>query len=140
MCNVLIRDSSHFTMRIARFALVGIVASGVYAVAGLSLVDGLNVPPVIASGLAYMTAIPVSFLGQKHFTFGSCGAVRRELSRFILVQALNLVLAAGIMALITDLFGQSHRLGIIVVIVSIPAVTYVLLATSVFHAYKDRQI
>ena len=136
MRKVLVQDANGVALRVVRFGLVGVIASGIYAVAGLVLIDGLGIASPIASGLAYVIAIPVSFLGQRHFTFGSRGAVRHELPRFVFVQIFNIALAIGIMALVTDVLGQSHQLGIIAVILCIPAVTFLLLATTVFRAKR----
>lgn len=125
-------------MRVGRFGLVGIAASAAYAIIALLLIEGAGLRSWAGSALAYILAIPVSFFGQKHFTFRSQGPIAGEMPAFLLLQAANIVLAAGVMAVATDVAGLPHWLGVLAVVAVIPAVTYVALARGVFLQSNDR--
>ena len=125
-------------MRIGRFGLVGIAASAAYAVFALLLIEGAGLRSWAASALAYVLAIPVSFFGQKHFTFRSRGPIASEIPAFLLLQAANVGLAAGVMALVADVAALPHALGVLAVLVVIPTVTYFALARGVFLHRNDQ--
>jgi putative flippase GtrA len=134
MSNAHLSAPARQLLRLIRFGCIGALASAVYAVGVVALVDGLGLAATVSSALAYLIAVPVSFLGQKHVTFGSGGEVRRELPRFLAVQVVNLAAAALIMQLVTGALGMSHLIGMLAVIAVIPALTYVLLSILVFEA------
>lgn len=118
--------------RMLRFAITGGIASGVYAVVALIAVDLFAMSGLGASIVAYLVAIPVSFLGQKFWAFRAKGTLRQELPRFLAVQLFNLVAAAAIMAVLVDLAGIDRLIAIATVIIAIPVLTYALLARKVF--------
>lgn len=120
-------------MRLARFGLVGGAATLAYGVIAYGLVSYGKIGDVLASVIAYAAAIPVSFLGQKFFAFRSTEPARQELVRFLVVQGFNLVLAAGVMALVTNVFDLASIWGIVAVMLTIPMITYILLAVAVFR-------
>lgn len=123
-------------LRIARFGLVGGLASATYALAVLVLVDVMAMNTSLASVLAYLLAIPVSFFGQKHFTFGSKASAQGEFARFLVVQGISLVLSLLVMRAVTDWFGWSHRVGILAVIIVIAVVNYGIMRNLVFLGRK----
>ncbi|MGQ0456439.1 MAG: GtrA family protein [Hyphomicrobium sp.] len=125
------RDPKPF-QRLFRFAVTGGVASVIYAVVTLALIDELQLASPLASVLGYLAAIPVSFWGQKTWTFQTNGEVTKEFARFLLLQAVNILLAALVMALAIDFLGFDRRFGIAAVVVLIPIITYVCLARLVF--------
>ena len=123
-------------LRIARFGLVGGLASATYALIVLVLVDAMAMNTSLASVLAYLLAIPVSFFGQKHFTFGSSAAARGEFARFLIVQGVSLLLSLVVMRAVTDWLGWSHRIGILAVIIVIAVVNYGIMRNLVFLGRK----
>ncbi|MFZ1814793.1 MAG: GtrA family protein [Rhizobiaceae bacterium] len=118
--------------QLARFAVTGGVASGVYAIVAYVCVSHAELSGTIASVIAYAIAIPVSFLGQKFWTFRSRGAIRQELSKFLMLQIGNLVAAAMVMGVLTDALSLDPVIGIMVVVIVIPILTYVVLSTRIF--------
>jgi len=124
-------------LRIVRFAITGGIASGVYAIIAIVAVDMMGMSGLGASALAYLVAIPVSFIGQKFWTFRASGTLRRELPGFLAVQAVNLVAAAVIMALLVDVLKLDRIVGVGAVVIAIPAMTYLLLSRKVFKERND---
>ena len=123
--------------RIVRFAITGGIASGVYGVVALLAVDQFAMSGLGASVLAYLIAIPISFVGQKFWAFRAKGALARELPRFLVVQGFNLAAAAMIMTILVDIIGFDRLVGIAAVILAIPAMTYILLSRKVFTQRND---
>lgn len=120
--------------RLARFGITGGLASAIYALVTLVCVDRFEASGTVASIIGYLVAIPVSFLGQKLWTFKSKGSVSRELPRFLTVQGANLVLAAAVMAVVKDILGFDRMVGIVAVVLIIPTLTYLVLSRRVFTA------
>lgn len=118
--------------RIFRFGLVGILASGTYALVVALLVEGLSVRPHVASVWGYLAGIPVSFFGQKHFTFRSKHNAWAEIVPFLIVQMVNIAASFVLMYLITEIMGLSHWIGIGAVILASAALAYLLLKVFVF--------
>lgn len=124
-------------MRLVRFALTGGLASSVYSIIAILAIDHLGVSGFYASVIGYLVAIPVSFIGQKFWTFRATGALRRELPGFLLVQGLNLIAAAIIMTVLVDFFGFDRIVGVAAVVGAIPLMTYILLSRNVFKQRID---
>lgn len=124
-------------LRIVRFGITGGIASGVYAIIAIVAVDMLGMSGLGASSLAYLVAIPVSFIGQKFWTFRATGTLERELPGFLAVQAINLVAAAVIMAILVDVLKLDRIVGVGAVVIAIPAMTYLLLSRKVFKERND---
>lgn len=124
-------------LRILRFAITGGIASAVYAVVAVMAVDLFAMSGLFASIVGYLVAIPVSFFGQKFWTFRATGSMARELPRFLIVQLVNLAAAAMIMAVLVDVMGLDRLIGVAAVVLSIPAMTYLLLARNVFVQRRE---
>lgn len=123
--------------RLFRFAVVGGAASLIYAVIAYALIKS-GMGNIIASVIAYAVAIPVSFAGQKYFTFNAAGKVPVELSLFLITQACGLILAAVIMGLADHLFGGSAVPAILCVVIAIPIINFVIMTYVIFPA-KNRK-
>jgi putative flippase GtrA len=131
------RARSEF-LRIARFALVGGSAALVYAASLLTIVHFFATSSVLSSALAYVIAIPFSFLGQKYFTFQSRGAMRRELLSFLLLQGVNLVAAVAVTHVVVDVQGLGHYAGIAAVIIAIAVISYASMALAIFRKTQGK--
>lgn len=119
--------------RLVRFAIVGGVASLSYAMIAYLLVARMGVGQVAASAIAYIAALPISFLGQKFFTFRSRGAARVEAPRFLVLQGANLALASGVTAFFAHVLNAPAIYGIIAVCVAIPLSAYLAMSIAVFR-------
>ncbi len=121
------------SLRIARFALVGGSAALVYAASLLAIVHFLATSSMVSSALAYVIAIPFSFLGQKYFTFRSRGAMWGELPSFLLLQGVNLIAAVAVTHVVVDVLGFGHYAGIAAVIIAIAVISYASMALAIFR-------
>ena len=117
---------------LVRFGIVGGSSAVAYAISLLVLVDALELGSILSSALAYLIALPVSFLGQKYFTFRSSGPVRRELPAYLALQGVNLFAAMLVTYVTVDVLGASHMIGILAVIAVISLLSYVAMALAIF--------
>ena len=85
--------------QLARFALVGLAATGIHIAVYLTLVTVQDVPPWTANLLAYGVSFAVSFTGHLRWTFGAQrdagGSTVRSLGRFVIAATAGLCLNAG---------------------------------------------
>jgi putative flippase GtrA len=120
--------------QLIRYGVIGGAASATYAVVAFVLIGHGGWRPAFASAGAYVVAIPVSYLGQKYFTFRSRQRSWHELGRFLVVQLFNLLLAAVIMHVACETFKLDRLWGIVAVVAVIPIATYAMLALAVFRS------
>ena len=122
--------------RFIRFAVVGGISSGIYAVVvAFILLTNLAVPAV-ASVIGYCAAIPFNFFAQKLYTFKSSRRAREEIWRFTLLQIANIGVSTVCLHLTVAVFGWPYYVGIACVIAVIPVATYFLMKIFVFTAPK----
>ncbi|MER8827361.1 GtrA family protein [Mesorhizobium sp. M0938] len=119
---------------LARFGLVGVAATILYAVLATVLVksERFGVTPVQASLSAYAAAAVFSYLAHKSVTFMSSGSHRSEAARFLLLTATGFAVAYAVPALLTMKLGLSPIIGILVTCLLIPAVNLLMLDRWVF--------
>ncbi len=120
-------------LRVARFGLVGGSAALIYAASLLVLVHFLNLGSLLSSAIAYLTAIPFSFLGQKYFTFQSKAKFQHELPGFLMLQGFNGVAAMAVTYVAVDILGLGHYVGIAAVIIAIAVISYGTMALKIFR-------
>ena len=117
-----------------RFGLVGLACGTWYAAIAWGLIELAEFEPPSASLLAYVSAIPLSFLGHREFTFGSRGPRLSESFKFVVVQGANMWASYQLMETATDTLSFSYWVGIGACILIVPFITFVLLNAFVFVA------
>ena len=122
--------------RLFRFASVGVVNGIIYGVFTSFFVSRFGLDGKIASVLGYLTTIPFAFYAHRSYTFGSRGAVNLEFRRFVITQAIGLLVSLFAMATIIDYFELHYSIGIIVAVVLVPIVNFLVLNTWVFSTRK----
>ncbi len=118
--------------RLARFGLVGGIAALVYALVFLAMVKFLATGSIVSSTVAYGIAIPVSFVGQKYFTFKSQGAARREFAGYLLLQAANLVVSVALTYAVIDVLGLGYYVSISGVVFFVALSSYISMRFAIF--------
>jgi putative flippase GtrA len=117
---------------LARFGLVGIAATTLYAFLAIALVKWIGFTPVQASLAAYAAAAVFSYLAHKSVTFMSSGSHRSEAARFILLTATGFAIAYAAPALLTAKLGLPPIIAILVTCLLIPAINLLMLDRWVF--------
>lgn len=119
---------------LARFGLVGIAATILYAVLAVALVESkwIGFSPVQASLAAYAAAAVFSYFAHKSITFMSNGSHRSEAARFVLLTATGFAVAYAAPALLTAKLGLPPIIAILATCLLIPAVNLLMLDRWVF--------
>jgi putative flippase GtrA len=119
---------------LARFGLVGIAATILYAALATALLewDRIGFTPVQASLGAYAAAALFSYLAHKSVTFMSGGSHRTEGPRFLLLTATGFAVAYAIPTLLTMKLGLPPIIPVLVTCLLIPAVNLFVLDRWVF--------
>lgn len=113
--------------QLSRFGFVGIVATVIHVVLGLSLHSGLGIVPFWANLLAFCCALGVSFLGQTRLTFPHATADATAFLRFATVALTGLALNQTIVWLVTSALDRPYWLALAIIVLTVPWVTFALL-------------
>jgi putative flippase GtrA len=113
--------------QLARFGLVGIVATAVHVMVGMGLHAGGGMTPFWANLIAFCCALGVSFLGQTRLTFPGAAMGRGAFARFTLVAMTGLGLNQIIVWLVTSVFAGPYWLALAFIIGTVPAGTFLML-------------
>jgi len=123
--------------RLARFGVVGVGCSVLYAVLAWSLTTWAGLPATTASVAAYALAGVPSYLGQKLFTFRSKARHTDAAPRFLALFAVGAAIAAAAPLLLTQRLGLPPLVAIVFTCIAVPLINYVLLGRLVFRARAD---
>lgn len=116
-------------MRVARFAVSGLISTGTHIAVALSLTS-LGWGPGPANGGAFCVALIISWYLNTVWTFGKSPA-RAQFARYAAVSVLGF-LATVTIAELVRMAGGTDLLGIAVVVLLVPAMTYSLHAMWTF--------
>ena len=125
-CEAAARRISAELLALARFAIVGFIATGVHIGTAWVLIGQMQLPPLLANLLAFSVAFGLSFLGHYVWVFRSRRDWRSALGRFFLVAACGLLLNNVVLVWILRSRLLSPELSVAVSAFVIPVLTYVL--------------
>lgn len=117
--------------KMLRFAVVGVVVTGSYALTTFAGIEWAGWHPALAGFAACAVAIVVSYLGQKYFTFRSDEEHRIELPKFLAACMLAVVVSTASLTTITEL-GLDYRLGILISALLLPLCNFTVMNLWVF--------
>ncbi|MDJ0943883.1 MAG: GtrA family protein [Kiloniellales bacterium] len=117
-----------------RFGVVGAAATVVHAGMVVFLVEVLGLEPVWANVLAFLTALPVSYLGNFHWTFAAEGHHGRRLPRFVFTQAFGFTSSQTIMFVVVEVLRLHYGIALAIVVTTVPLMSYILSRKWVFSA------
>ncbi|MFT5139159.1 MAG: putative flippase GtrA [Lysobacterales bacterium] len=118
--------------RILRFCSVGAVSSALYFVLASMITYLFPDHEVTASVTAYSACIGFSFIFQKYFAFRSTRPFKFELAKFTVVSLLGLSLSTGIVYVAVTSFGISAYGSYMIVVATVPFLSYILFSRFVF--------
>jgi len=130
-----LQSQSALTAKLARFAGVGALATGLYVAVAWVAVEAFGLAPLPASLFGYVAAIGVSYLGQKRLTFRSAGAHRIELPRFLATSVLAFAGSVGSMAAVTGA-GWDYRFGLVAAALAVPLASFAAMNFWVFRRQR----
>jgi putative flippase GtrA len=110
--------------QLRRFVVVGVAATATHVAVALLCIEllGLGVQP--GTFVAFTCALILSYLLNRAWTYQAGGRHRRQLPRFVLVSLAGYGLNAAIMALATELLGRHYLVGVAVVVMVLPMLTF----------------
>ena len=107
------------------FGAVGIFATVIHYSVALLCIEQLDMQPLIANVIAYCSAVIVSYLGHSSLTF-KAKRTKSNAIKFVTVSLLALTASQAILHFLTIYTPLNHRLILLVVVFSIPALSFVL--------------
>ncbi len=118
-----------------KFGVIGAPAAVVHVGMVVFLVEVPNLEPVWANVLAFLTALPVSYFGNFHWTFAAEGQHGRRVPRFVFTQTLGFASSQTIMFVVVEVMRLHYGIALAAVIMTVPLMSYLLSRSWVFsHA------
>ena len=118
---------------LSAFGLVGVVATGVYAVVANAAIYLLGVEAKSASVFGFVIGSVFSFFAQGRVTFQVDRPDRRNVIRFCAQTIISLLISYYAIWVVVDLGGYPAILGTIIVCILIPAFNYLGMKFFVFR-------
>jgi len=121
---------------VSRFALVGLTATGIYAVLAMLLGSWMrdDAGQAAASLVAYGAAAVFSYCAHRIFTFASSGAYRFEIPRFVVLTLSGVTISFIVPLVLAQWLLLPMIIPVAVVCVVIPLLNYIALDRWVFGA------
>jgi putative flippase GtrA len=129
------RFDSLWSLRLSRFAAIGITSTTIYAALAF-IFSHLGLTATGASVLAFLLAAIFSYAGHKYVTFVSGGRHAFELPRFLVLSVAGLAVVSILPAFLTGMLGLPAAAPFLLACVVIPIVNYVVLGIWVFAPGK----
>jgi putative flippase GtrA len=117
------------------FAIVGASATAVHAGVAFLAKQQLHMSAIEATTTAYCVAVGVSYFGNARFTFRRAVLHGPQMARFAVVSLSGLLLNLALTWLLVNRLGLPFWFGLGVVVVAIPALSFV---ASRLWAFRDR--
>jgi len=121
-----------WSLRLSRFATIGVASTLLYAVLALGLVH-LGVDTTWASVIAFLLAAVFSYAGHKYVTYASGGRHVFEFPRFLALSLVGLGVVSILPVLLVGLLGMPPAIPILAACLVLPAFNYVVLGRWVFR-------
>lgn len=116
--------SDHVTKKALRFAITGLVVTGLHVIVAASIIRHIHPDPALANGVAFLAATTLSYITNTIWSFSNA-INRSNFSRFILVSFTGLLLAM-IVSGTAEHFRLHYMYGIGLVACTVPPVTFLL--------------
>lgn len=108
------------------FAVVGVAATLTHVIAALAARELGGLSPLAANFVGYACAVGVSYLGNARFTFRRAVLHGPQFVRFVVVSLAGLGLTQGLTWLLVEQAAWPFWMGLAVVAVAVPALSFVL--------------
>ena len=108
--------------RLARFGLVGVGATLVYATVFALSVKELGVTPVVGTTIGYILSTAVSYFGHQGFSFAVSADHGDYLPRFAVLSIISYLISTGMVAVIVNVLQLPYSIAVAVPTVTIPII------------------
>jgi putative flippase GtrA len=116
-----------------RFSLVGIIATFIYFISANLLIYTNIVSPIIASSIAFIITMPISFLGHRNFTFQAGQNNISYLKRYLCYAIIGFACSNLIIFLTTLTSLINAYIGVAMVTLVLPIINFLALKFFVFY-------
>lgn len=121
--------------QLAKFASVGVLATGLHVVVALALNHFAGVEPLRANFMAFLVATLWSYFGNWAWTFGARDRVRSSAPKFLAMSLIAFALNQSIVYVVTKIEGLPLAVAMIPVVAIIPAFSFWLARTHIFKQH-----
>ena len=122
--------------RVLRYGLVGAGVTLFYTLVTVGLLKGHVVrDPTLATAMASILTLPVSFLAHRRITYADVANHKTQWTRFIVLSGMNFVISTGSMKVV-DLCGAPYWVGLIIGFILVPLANYTVSTLWVFKTTK----
>lgn len=119
---------------IARFAVVGVLATLTHFVILYALVEHVGLSPSLANGTAFLCAVCVTWMGQSRWVFAGHGHTSMaKLLRFAVSLTVGLLANVAIMLFVTEGMTLDYRIGFAIVSLVVPVLSFAINKLWVFR-------
>ncbi len=116
-----------FITEITRFGIIGLIATAVHFAILTLGVEHLSVPPTPATGLAFICALSITYLGQSLWVFHERSHHGpAQMMRFAVSLTIGLLANMATMAACVHVLGLGYRTGFVLGLVVVPALSFVI--------------
>jgi len=112
--------------QIATFGTAGVIATLVHVVIGVSLNRFAGLSPFVSNLIAFPLATCVTLLSNSRLTFRGHGGGAQSLLKALATVLFGLALNQIIVVIVADWLGYPYEIALIVIIATVPAVTFLL--------------
>ena len=121
---------------LARFGVVGVIAVSMQAFLFLALAGYAGVSGFVANTVAYVVSLSISYFGQSRWTFSD--RKKRSIWKFLILVFVLLMIGSVGSWLVCDLWGLSSAWMLPIILLVIPATSFVMMDRWVFtHLNED---
>jgi putative flippase GtrA len=121
---------------LSRFGVVGLLATLTYLVMANALIYLGALGPGLASVIAYLAGMVVSYLGQSRWTFNGAGG-KREVARFAVLSSAGLLLSYAAPHAALRL-GLPSAAGTAIPALAVPLLSFLVMRLWVFGSHRPR--
>ena len=123
-------------LQVFRFGVVGICATLVHMTMALLMNENFGVSPLWANLGAFLTAWPVSYIGNYFWTFGTTTSHGKSFFRFAFAAISGLMLSQIIVWGVADMMGYSLRVALVPALIMVPMFSFTISRFWVFPAQQ----
>jgi putative flippase GtrA len=121
-----------------RYGVVGVIGTILHFALTVAQVEWLALDPVLASAIAFVVVLLVSYALNHTWTFAASVAPLAGLARYSAVTIVSFALNLTIMAVVTKVLHWDYRIGLVLIVLVIPAINFTLNARWTFR--HDAQV
>ena len=126
--------------KIIGFSFFGVLAGGAYALVYYWVSSNSNLPVFLNTLISFTVAMPISYCGNRWFTYQSNNILKFESLRFISVQFGNLLLTSLIVHLTSEIFMITIEVQIFLAFISAPIVSFLLFELWVYRQSSEQSV